>query len=156
MLPVPLESWATENSPVDTAKAGRFWEQIIFLRDDLPRAFGRSAKKFSQVVIATHQSSSVTLPVCQFKADWSKLTITVRGNFNDWKVSVNSETPVRASFLGLFDPFVNVHPTVCEGFPRDLVFGSYGANPNQFTIHLRNEYELYAFFLILGHDLGLR
>jgi len=153
-----LQEWANENKPSDDLiyKDG-YWEQIIFVRDTLPQllfASYKEAQKHEPVVISTHTSKSVKLPVFQFELP-SGIIITMRYNFHDWKVSVNSPTEVEADFMGLFNASEAYSSVYFEGFPSDLVYGSFDENKAQFSIELYDNHRLFTFFWILGAKMGL-
>lgn len=103
----------------------------------------------SLLVAGTHRSKSITLPV--YHIDLSVLHgvhVWMRGNFYDWKVSVKSDRPVvGVDFLDVFDPTVEHLDCYCEGM--DQVFGSYSANPSEFTVSIGSVFDLAVFFRVL-------
>ena len=150
----PLQVWANGNEPdKKLIYAGGFWEQIIFVRDVLERLlFGRLRGPLEPTrVISTHVSKSVKLPVCYMKLAGG-LTLVMRNNFYDWKISVESPIPIEGvDFDGLFDPHdvECINPVFCEGMPKDLVFECSGRNKKQFTVKLGNDYQAYTFLWLL-------
>ena len=84
------------------------------------------------LVIGTHTSKSILLPVVEFRV--GDVVLTMRGNFHNYKVSVSS--PVTVDFLNLFSPTKEIHPAYCEGFPPNRIYGSYVHDPRQFTLEL--------------------
>ena len=91
----------------------------------------------SDNVINTHTSKSIRLPVVEFTIPSTGLTLTMRNNFYDIKVSVNSSKPIEDREFGNWvdtkavDGYYNF-----EGFPRDKVYGPYDENPSQFSVSI--------------------
>lgn len=159
----PLQDWAEAHKPSETMfyKAG-YWDQIDFVRDDVPNALARSfeeyrAIKSGTVVIGEHTSKSVRLPV--FRVTLADGTaFTMRCNFHDWKVSVESPRDVNADFMGLFDPNLRISDVYCEGFPEELVYGPYAESKRRFTVELSGRnYSVFTLLWIFAHQvLGKR
>lgn len=148
----PLQEWINENEPGDEYYAkGAALSQLLFLRDQIRFLF---AKNYEEVrenptqVVSTHRSKSVSLPV--YRISVSGLELTIRGNFHDWKVSVKSDRPVVANFLSLFRKDERINSVYCEGFREEWVYGSYNENLKQFTVEVRDNYQLYTFLYILS------
>lgn len=95
-------------------------------------------------------SKSVRLPAYRLGLK-DGTTFIMRDNFHDWKISVISPKSVNANFLELFDPEKVIHKVYCEGFPEDLVFGSYSQNSREFTVELNNNFEVYTFFRVFAY-----
>ena len=132
--------------------------QVCFVRDvinDILRS-SYDYKSNLPLVISTHISKSVVLPVYQINLEEYSIEIVLRGNFLDWKVSIKSEKPLNFDFMGLFDPEEAVSDLCCEGFPRDKIYGSFAENPSQFTIEIISNYDLYTFFYLLKTYLGIK
>lgn len=155
----PLQDWAEAHKPSETMfyKDG-YWDQIIFVRDDVPNALARSfeeyrALKSSVVVIGEHTSKSVRLPVFRVMlADGT--AFTMRCNFHDWKISVESSRDVDANFMGIFDPNLRISDVYCEGFPEELVYGPYAENKRRFTAELsRCNHSVFTFLWIFAHQV---
>lgn len=129
-------------------------------RDKIPQLVFSNfeeAKKHKVVVISTHTSKSVRLPVYQLKLA-NSITFTIRYNFHDWKISVDSPNNIEVDFLEIFNPKDkrSISGVYCEGFPDETVFGCYADNKCKFTVELYSQYEVFTFFWILGAKLGLR
>lgn len=77
----------------------------------------------------------------------------MRDNFYDWKVSIQSEVPLHDNFHGVVRKAEKLHPVYFEGFQGEWVFGSYNQNPRQFSVEIQNDYDLYAFILIVTDAL---
>jgi hypothetical protein len=103
-------------------------------------------------VIGTHTSTRVKLPVYQIILP-NGTKFTLRCNFYDWKVSVQSPVAVEADFMNLFDPTERILSVHCEGFPKDLVFGPLAQNQYEFTLAVNNDYDLYTFFWIYSRKV---
>lgn len=154
-----LQEWANAHQPAETLiyKDG-YWDQIVFVRDTIAGLLAKTYEEYqviqaSMKVISEHASKSVRLPV--FRVELADGTaFTMRYNFHDWKVSVNSSHDVETDFMGLFKPDERVHEVYCEGFPKGLVYGPYTENKRQFTIELPpGNYHLFTFFWIFAHKV---
>ena len=152
-----IADWQKENKPRDGLyyKKGQ-GEQIIFVRDTLVGLFANAYEESQLLqndglkVISSHSSKSVPLPV--FKLELPDGTFFVlRYNFYNWIVSVSSPNGVYMDFMGLVDHTAETSSVYCEGFPEELVFGSYSSNQKQFTISLSGgNYQLYTFFYLFA------
>lgn len=162
-IAVPLQEWAKVNEPPDNMiHKGGYWTQIIFVREVIASLIAKTFDEYKLVVagikvIATHSSKSICLPV--FRIELSNgMRFTMRYNFHDWKVSVESPIDIEADFMGLFDPTTPINKVYCEGFPEEAVFGPYAENKRRFTIELSaGENHLFTFFWIFGYKvLGVK
>lgn len=154
-----LQEWANTHQPAENLiyKDG-YWKQIIFVRDKIAGLLATTYEEYKAIqanmkVVSMHTSKSVRLPV--FRVELADdTTFTMRYNFYDWKVSVNSPHDVEADFMGLFDPNRRINSVYCEGFPEELVYGPYTENKRQFTIELpADNYHLFIFFWIFAHQV---
>ena len=111
-------------------------------------------KNFQPMVINTHMSKSVLLPVMLMDIKEYNIKIVLRYNFHNWKISVISKQNIDCDFKELFkednEPLNSIY---CEGFPKDLVFGRYCDNKKQFTIEIGDKYRLYVFMYLLNNYL---
>lgn len=162
-LSTSLQEWANTHKPDESMIWKKsFWNQIVFVRDELPKtliekynyslyeAIGDEVR-----VISTHTSKSILLPVYKISYPGRELTFIVRNNFHDWKVSVISCQPIEADFGNLFDPTQKVSSTYCEGFDPSWVFGSHEENNMKFTVEIRDNFEMYTFFWLIRQALKL-
>lgn len=154
-----LSEWANAHEPAeDLIYKNGYWDQIVFVRDTIAGLLAKTHKEYhtiqaSMKAISAHTSKSVRLPVF-----WVELAdgtaFTMRYNFYNWKVSVESPRDVEADFMGLFNPSECVHEAYCEGFPRELVYGPYAENKRQFTIELPpGNCHIFTFFWIFAHQV---
>lgn len=152
-LPIDIIAWARVNEPDNSLLyKNSFYEQINFVQDILSRILLPSYDEYEKspvMIISTHVSKSVTLPVYQFKLEKYGLEITLRNNFYDWKVSINSQIPIEFDPMGLIDK--NKTISFCEGFPTGKLYGSYNSNHSQFTFEIRTNYDLYTYFYLLNN-----
>jgi hypothetical protein len=158
-MKIPLQEWLQNNQPKDEMYwKGSAQDQFYFMRYAVIGAFPLKDKpdlenfRANLCVISTHTSKSITLPV--YEILWNGFRFILRGNFHDWKVSIDSPIPIFINFskFGLFNPEQKIHYVYCEGFQGEWVYGPYAGNPKQFTIELRNnEHEVYCFLKILTH-----
>ncbi len=150
-----LQQWLNENREGSKAAV----DQALFIRDRLASTLYRDYDEYSDhypvQVISQHYSSGSTLPVYEFLlANGDRLTL--RGNFHNWVVTVESSCPVEADFMDLLDPRASWYPAICEGFPADRVLAPLAENRRNFTVGVGSDHELYTFCFILGNALGLR
>lgn len=154
-----LQEWALAHEPSETLIYKRgYWEQIVFVRDWIPEVLAKTYEEYEAIMsnmkaISTHTSKSVLLPV--FRVELADGTVfTMRYNFYDWKMSVDSPRDVDADFMGLFNPDATFSSCYCEGFPEECVYGSYAKNKRRFTIELApGEHRIFAFFWIFSHQV---
>jgi hypothetical protein len=154
-----LQEWINENACGDEMLwKGAMGDQLMFIRDRLPGVLFASADEYREhcaVVISTHTSKSIKLPVVQYALP-SGVAITMRDNFYDWKISISAPVDIEFSPMGLFDPNQGHHAVYFEGFPGDLIYGSYADNKRQFSVELGSKYRVYTLLWIMGDALGLR
>lgn len=142
-----LADWILSHSPGDEMYwRGSFRSQAVFFRKSLPIAFGMTfedAESPRVAVISEHRSKSIVLPVVQYTLN--RVRVTIRDNFYDYKVSVDADKKLVLDPRGLFDPDATHSGCYCEGFPEELVFGSYHEDTRQFTVSLGSEYAMWSF-----------
>ncbi len=159
-LPVDVTAWIRVNQPDERLiYAKGLGEQVCFVRDKIGSLLRSTYEEWNEnppMVISTHYSKSVKLPVFQINLEKYGIEMVLRYNFYDWKISVKSDRPLELDYMGLFDPTKEISAIYCEGFPKDKVYGSYEQNHSQFTIELRSDYELYTFMFLLKNYLGIK
>ncbi|MCB9991303.1 MAG: hypothetical protein H6867_07965 [Rhodospirillales bacterium] len=128
---------------------GMLWKDSTLHQMQMFDMIGKLNSKIKTRVVGEHRSKSISLPVVQFELPWNRTKVTVRDNFYDLAVSVDSKFPVKntRNFGTLFktgkvDGFF-------EGFPDDLVHKSYHDNRQQFSLHVGS----YADLMILMGEL---
>ena len=104
------------------------YEQITLL-DTIPKIYSG----VEMHVVGEHISENIKLPVVQLKLPKNTMKVTIRDNFHDVCVSVDSCFPVQ-NMQDRVSGFFDVIPGRFEGFPRNLVYGSYSSNPQQFSL----------------------
>lgn len=103
-------------------------------------------EKFEPLVIGTHRSKSVKLPVVEISLPKLGLNIVMRCNFYDWCISIESQKDVDCNFMGL----ATDKKGYFEGFPEDRIYDKYSENNKKsFSTVLRDEYEVYTFMFLL-------
>jgi len=156
-LPVDVTAWMRVNEPKkDLIYGERIWTQVSFVRDVLCNLWMPDYEYWDDnpvLVISTHMSKSVRLPVYQINLEKYGLEIVLRNNFHDWKVSIKSKRPLEFDYMELFDPTEVFYSQFCEGFPKSKVYGSYEQNQSQFTIEIVSQYNLYTFMFLLKNYL---
>lgn len=159
-LPVDVTAWIRVNEPDENLiYAKGLGEQVCFVRDELCQLLMPTYEEWRDnlpLVISTHYSKSVKLPVFQINLKKYGIEMVLRYNFYDWKISVKSEKPLDFDFMELFNPTDKISYLYCEGFPKDKVYGSYNQSHSQFTIEIASHYDLYTFIFLLRNYLGIK
>lgn len=159
-LPVDVTAWIRVNEPDEKLiYAKGLGEQVCFVRDTLCEMLRSTYEEWRDnppMVISTHYSKSVKLPVFQINLEKYGIEMILRYNFYDWKISVKSDKPLDFDCIGLFNPTAEISYHYCEGFPKDKVYGSYEQNHSQFTIEIGSRYNLYTFIFLLKKYLGIK
>lgn len=123
--PMKLHAWLQANIIDDKM----LWKeaagnQFEFLNSILPRAIFKDYKELEAnpvMVISTHMSKSIELPVTQYKREG--MILTVRDNFYDVGATIELPKEIDVSII----PWLNtkeVH-SCREGFPDELLLASY-------------------------------
>lgn len=157
-LPVDVTAWIRVNEPdKNLIYKEELGKQICFVRDDLCGLLFRDSLEEQEnnppMVISTHMSKSVLLPVYQINVPKYGIEIILRDNFYNWKISIASKQPIECDFMGLFDEKETISPIYCEGFPKEKVYESYSENHSKFTFEICNDYELYTLMFLLSKYL---
>ncbi len=159
-LPVDVTAWLRVNKPdEDLIYAKGLRDQVCFVRDKLCQLLRSTYEEWCDnppLVISTHYSKSVKLPVFQINLEKYGIEIVLRCNFYDWKISVKSDRPLDFDYMGLFDPTEEISYLYCEGFPKDKVYGCYEQNHSMFTLEICSNYNLYTFIFLLKNYLGIK
>jgi hypothetical protein len=159
-LPVDLLTWCRVNEPSDEMiyKNG-YWKQIIFIRDTIGYLLNETYEEYKEnpvLVINTHRSKSIVLPVYQLNLKKYGITMILRYNFYDWKVSVISENELEMDFKGVFTEDKPINSIYCEGFLENQVFGKFSDNKKNFTVEIYDDNRLYVFMYLLKDYLKNR
>lgn len=159
-LPVDVTAWIRVNEPDENLiYAKGLGDQVCFVRDRLCQLLRSTYEEWRDnptLVISTHYSKSVKLPVFQINLEKYGIEMVLRYNFYDWKISVKSDKPLDFDYMGLFNPTEEISYLYCEGFPRNKVYGSYEQSHSQFTIEIGSHYDLYTFIFLLKNYLGIK
>jgi len=165
-FPMTLTQWA-RSAGVRRDEDYRDGGQIVLIRDRFlhavcetdeeaaayrPHDDGEPGVTARCMVIATHTSKSCVLPVVSIEPLGLNWRATLRNNFYNWKVSVETldGREVDVDHGRLFDPTEAHNACYCEGFPADRVFGSYAADPSRFTVELDSEHEVFTLLFLLS------
>ncbi len=151
-----IDEWIKSNEPKEGLLfKDALYNQIDFVRD-VAEIFARSIKEFDNMikVDGTHMSKSVNCPVYHIELKDFGVRIWMRYNFYNWNVSIDSDNPITCDFLGTFndDFYDNCY---CEGMTNHK-FGKYGDNNKRFTVYIKSEYNVYAFFLCIKNFLKIK
>lgn len=155
--PLPtLTDWGIANEPDDSLIWGKgMWDQVMFFRDELRYLLFdnyEASKEYPGIVVSTHTSKSVKLPVARIENDWLRLTL--RANFYNYIVSVDSDHTFYCDFGDLVRWDETINPIYAEGFHKDWVYGPYRENGNRFTVSLPSKYAVWTFVWILTRQGG--
>lgn len=159
-LPVDVTTWIMVNEPdKKLLYAKGLMDQVYFVRDILCKMLMPTQEDFINnppMVISTHYSKYVKLPVFQINLVKYGIEMVLRYDFCDWKISVKSDTPLNFDYMGLFNPTGHFLDIYWDGFPEDKIYGSYEQNNSQFTIEIASRYDLYTFIFLLKNYLGIK
>jgi len=160
-LPVDVTTWVRVNSPKEEMMYKQaFSDQICFVRDTINQLFYENSKAGYEelsanpvLVINTHTSKSIKLPVYKINLKRYCLSMVIRNNFHNWKISIDSENEINVDFMGLFEKDETINPIYCEGFSKEQVFKSYNDNKKQFTIEIHDKNRVFTFMYLLNNYL---
>lgn len=159
-LPVDVTAWIRVNKPDENLiYAKGLGDQVCFVRDTLCRLLRSTYEEWRDnppLVISTHYSKSVKLPVFQINMEKYGIEMVLWYNFYDWKISIKSDKPLDFDYMGLFNPTEKISSVYCEVFSKDKVYGSYEQSHSQFTIEIVSRYDLYTFIFLLKNYLGIK
>ena len=147
-LPIDVTAWARVNEPKPDLIYGKGQgEQICFIRDIIARLFiKKSYKRTKVMVIATHMSKSVLLPVYEIRIPG--LRITIEGNFYGYGCSIESDTKVDCDFMGLLG---SKDASFLYGFPDDRKFKHhYSCNNEKFSFETNSNFDFYTIMFLLS------
>lgn len=124
---VPLADWIALHQPATEM----YWARSALTQFDVFADIAREAAE--AVVVSTHRSKSITLPVVVFRyANGAK--VQVRDNFYDYKVTVCAPAPV--ALPSDIQGHIRWSECYCEGFPAGTVLGSHVADSRRFTVEV--------------------
>jgi len=156
-LPVDVTTWIRVNTPDENLiyKSG-LGKQVHMIRDLIMRNifYDRGGddlsayRAFQPNVVGTHCSKSVLLPVMEINLQKYDIILTLRNNFYNWNISVESENEVLMDHKGIINDD-SYDYCFCEGFDLKKKFGKYEDNKKQFTICIVDDYSLYTFMYLL-------
>lgn len=158
-----LLSWRREDSNWPDDKMlykGATESQVCFVGDTLPKAYCTNIDEYRWAnggegvqVIGGHRSKSCDLPVYGLDIPHLGVRAVLSDNFHGWVVSVETPKPVDLSmFVGrMSDKPCN--PMYCSGFESRWVYGPPSLNPCVFTVEMWSQYDVYAMFLSIAHQL---
>lgn len=157
-LPVDLTTWSRVFEPKNgmSFKKGYF-SQIVFVRDEVQGLLRDTYKEYADnpvMVISTHTSKSIGLPVYYIYLEKYDTQIIMRYNFYDWKVSINSKYEISEIEDFIIETKKPISKLYCEGFNENQIFGRYKDNNKKFTVELPdNFYLVYTFFYFVKRSL---
>jgi hypothetical protein len=94
-----------------------------------------------------HMVNGNRLPIPEFFFS-NGATCIISGDFKKYTVTVFGSEPLDVSLLRDLGLKTETKEISCEGFPNDMVFGSYEENPGTFTTVAENDK---ALWYLLGH-----
>lgn len=158
-LPIDATTWIRVNEPDEKLiyKDGQC-KQVCMVRDNIMYGIFYEGKyerqkydKFQPLVIGTHFSKSVLLPVMMMNLGEYGVKIILRNNFYDWNMSVVSDKELNFDFMDTFSDEGTY--CCCQGFPEKYIFGKYEENKKNFTVCVNDDYRLYTFMWLLKRYL---
>lgn len=156
-LPVDLLTWSRANEPDKNLIYERgFWDQVLFIRDNINSIFYETYDEYMSnpvLVINTHVSKSVKLPVYEINVEKYGLKILLVNDFYEWSVSVISDIPLNIDVKGLFDINKKIYSVYCKGFKEENVLDSFKENKQQFTFQTSDNYKLYTLLYLINDYL---
>ena len=150
MEPVKLQEWMNLKSQCHSNfHATNLLSQLIFVRDDLGELFftGYDERKSQITVVAEHESKYITSPI--YRILLPGITLTLSDYIYNWIISVDSETPLDFDVSGLVHATSTINTDRCPGFKPEWLFGNCAKSKTQFTVYLKDEYEVYTFLFLL-------
>jgi len=162
-LPVDVTTWIRVNEPnKDLIYKNGQGKQVVFIRDRIMRNMfyegeydSERYEKFQPMVVDTHMSKSVLLPVMELNLNVLGIKILLRNNFYNWNLSIESKVNIEGNFMGLIND-ERYDYCFCEGFPSGKKYGKYQDNHKQFTICIDNDYDLYTFMFLLKNHMSIK
>lgn len=151
-----LQVWFMNNKPADNMIYKEATEkQIMFIRDEFFNFFPTEMIKKIEVV-STHTSKSIKLPVYHVVLN-DGIELVMRGNFHDWKISVNAPFEIELPEKILSNYTLKgekINSCYCEGFSDEWIWDSYLNNKKKFTIEIgASLYDLYTFLFIFSCEV---
>lgn len=138
-------------------------KQVCFVRDRIAPLFYKDNISYEEwennhdntvKVISSHRSKSVPLPVYNMKFDELGIEITMRNNFYNWMITIESIHELNINFMNLFDKAKKINPIYCEGMDTiGKVFGSFEDSKNKFTVEIQDDYNTYVFMYLLANHI---
>lgn len=160
-LPVNITAWLRVNEPDERLIYKKcFSQQIRFIRDniscdlfygvenvDVADYYDQARyEAFQPVVIGTHMSKSVLLPVMEITLKTVGVKMILRDNFYDWCVSIESDNDINCDFKGLITDRQGFY----EGFPKNKIYPPYTKdNKKRFSFCIGSDYDLYVLMFLL-------
>lgn len=127
-----LEEWQAD-------VADKMPEEMVYKEaSDRQMAYFRALKLKGAVVCSSHTSKSCKLPVVYGQV-WPGVLVRIRGNFHDWKVSVEADQDLDVDDTWLFKPkgsSYSLNSVYYEGFKEEWVFGPYSESKRRFSVSL--------------------
>lgn len=155
-LPVDVTSWIRVNEPDERLiyKNG-LGHQVCFFRDTIMRGLFYKCccgeyehdtyDEFQPIVVGTHYSKSVLLPVMEIELKKYDVTITARYNFYDWCISIESSRELNFDHMGL----ITDQKGYFEGFPENKIYDAFEKNKYNYSFCINNDYEFYTLMYLL-------
>ncbi len=148
---------------------GAWGRQVEFVRDRITGLFcaGLHYDECEDIttVISTHRSKSVVLPVYKLHRADIGLTLILRDNFYNWKMSVISEKPLEVNLDGLCHTTPPIEPDYTgdylarcyfEGFPPEYIFGYYSKSDKKtFSAEIGSDNALWTAVFLIMRSIGV-
>lgn len=159
-LPIDLLTWCRVNAPGDNMiYKESYWTQIMLIRDRINSLFYDDVQEYNEnpvMVINTHMSKSITLPIYLIDLKKHGVQIILRDNIYDWLITVISDREITVDFNGLFREDLKIQKTnsyTYSEFTDDQIKDCFKDNKKQFTLEIQDDYNLYVFMYLLENFL---
>lgn len=156
-LPVDLLTWMRVFEPKNGMhyKKG-YWDQTVFIRDEINALLYPDydiCHANPVMVIATHISKSIIVPIYYMNIAEYGTEIIMKYNFMNWIISINSKHDI-TGIDNFFTEDEPVRKVCCENMRDEHIYGMYKDNNKQFTIDFKgSKYELWTMFYLMMTNL---
>lgn len=126
---IPLDEW--QRRVTDKIPEDMLWKKS----SERQMKVFRALRLNGAVVCSSHTSKSCKLPVVYGQV-FPGVLVRIRGNFYDWKVSVESEMELDIDHEWLFKPMESHSACYFEGFKEEWIFGPYAEDKRRFSVEI--------------------
>jgi hypothetical protein len=156
-----FDRWVNDNNIPTSFEYGKAWWDYV----ELVRRFADYLDADEVSVIGHYHVDTPPpcehLPMPAVAIDTSGVTFALRFDFGafcgrydlrEWAVSIQRRSPYTGPLFGLIRETEDLRNSGLEGLAPDYLFGPYRDNPRQFTVLVRDEWDVAALMRILAHE----